>query len=158
MPNVAQPMPGLPSDDAMWDGVTVFANHALLWESDRLKWSANNDFTTWIPVATTAVSAALTLGANFVQPPVGGSVSVTVLNPVAAVVSISLDGNLSFPPTPVGNSATALLEIINSGTTTLTVTGISLPTGFTGSFAGTIPVGGSQPVAPLPYTNCGHIL
>lgn len=146
LPNLALDVPGLPSNDAQWDGVTVFANHALLWRDDRLKWSDVNDFTTWIPVATTAISAVFTLATDYIQPPVGGNVSITIINPVAAVKSISLDGDLAFPSTAVGTSSEAVLIIINSGTADLTVSGISLPEGFTGSFAGVIPVGQSQPV------------
>lgn len=146
LPRLCQDLPGLPSNDSNWDGVSVVANHAMLWKEDRIKWSDINDFTNWIPVATTAVSSALSVATDFVQPSPGGNVSVTVVNPAAAVVSISVSGSLSFPNTNVGSSSTLLLSTINSGTTVLDVTGISLPPGFSGNFAGSIPVGGSQPV------------
>lgn len=146
-------LPGLPVDDAAWDGVTVFFGHVLLWESDRLKWSDKDDFTTYIPVAETAVSAVLTLDESFVQPSPDGTVSVQVVNPVAAVRSISLSGSLAFSPVDIGETDTLLLNIINTGTADLTITGISFPDGFSGTASGVIPVGGALPVvvtfAPL---------
>lgn len=154
LPTVAQDLPGLPTDgtfnpktdDALWDGVTVFANHALLWKNDRIKWSDLNDFSLWIPVAETAVSTVLTLSDPFVQPAVGGNISVNITNPTTAVLSISLDGDLAFGSVTVGTTAQQLLSIINTGTADITVTGISLPDGFTGSFAGVITAGNTQPV------------
>jgi len=142
----ARPLPGLPSSDAEWDEVTTFADHVLLWKGDRLKWSDVNDFTLYLPVATTAVSAVLTLNAAFIQPPVGGQVTVSVTNPVTPVGSLSLTGSLTFPTTTVGTTSQEVLTIVNTGTAPLNVSGVSLPLGFTGNFVGQIPVGGSQPV------------
>lgn len=146
LPAVCQDLPGLPTSDAKWDGVTVFKDHVLLWRDDRLKWSDIDDFTTFIPVVQTAISAVLTLATNFIQPAPGGNVSVSISNPLGLVKSVSLVGPLVFPSTNVGDTATLLLNIENTGTDVLNVTGISLPSGFSGSFSGTIPVNGSVPV------------
>jgi len=63
---------------------------------------------------------------------------------------IGLVGNLAFGSVAVGSrSAPALLTISNSGTSTLTVTGMLVPGGaYTANWtSGTIPPGGSQPVS-----------
>ena len=142
----APALPGLPIGDAQWDGVISFYDHIVLWKDDRLKWSDIDNFYTFIPVAETAVSTSLTLANSFVQPAPGGNVSVTIVNPTAAVASISLTGSMAAGSVAVGSTGTLLLTIVNSGTTDLIVTGISMPPQFTGSYAGTIPVGGSVPV------------
>ncbi len=59
---------------------------------------------------------------------------------------ISLSGNLAFGNVIVGTSAQRTLAINSTGTTNLTVTGMSLPAGFSGNWSGTIPAGGSQNV------------
>lgn len=85
-----QPIPGLPSSDAQWDGVEVFFGHALLWKDDRMKWSDINDFSDWIPVGVTAASATLTVATGgFVQPAINATVAVTVNeNPSALGITV----------------------------------------------------------------------
>ena len=61
--------------------------------------------------------------------------------------TVSLTGNLSFGNVIVGSTATSTLTISNTGAAPLTVTGISYPPGYTGSFtSGTIAAGASQAV------------
>ena len=60
---------------------------------------------------------------------------------------ISLSGNLAFGSVPVGTSAQRTLTINSTGTSTLTVTNLTLPAGFSGNWSGTIAAGGSQNVA-----------
>lgn len=146
LPMLARDVPGLPTNDANWDGTCVFADHILLWKADRLKWSDRGDFTLWLPVDETVVSGIFTLNADFQQPAPGGTVTVSITNPVAEVISISLSGSLDFGSVAVGDSAQAILEITNSGTSPLTVTGLTLPTGYSGAFTGTIAVNQSSPV------------
>jgi hypothetical protein len=59
---------------------------------------------------------------------------------------IGLSGSLTFGSVLVGSSAQRTMTISNTGNSTLTVNGISYPSGFSGSFSGTIPAGGSQDV------------
>jgi hypothetical protein len=60
---------------------------------------------------------------------------------------IRLAGDLTFGNVIVGQTATRTLTIYNDGNSTLTVSGISYPNGFSGNWAnGTIPAGGSQNV------------
>ena len=67
------------------------------------------------------------------------------INP-APIHSIGLSGNLAFGSVPVGSTATSTLTITNTGNVVLTVSGISYPNGFSGTWSGTIPSGGSQNV------------
>ena len=61
--------------------------------------------------------------------------------------AITLSGNMNFGNLTVGTSATSTLTIANTGAGELTVTNVSYPSGFTGTFAsGTIPANGSQTV------------
>lgn len=60
--------------------------------------------------------------------------------------SINLTGNLSFGNVQVGSTAQQTLTIYNTGSSTLNVTGINCPNGFSGSWAGSIPQGNSHNV------------
>lgn len=144
--STAFPLPGLPANQNQYDGVAVFQNHVLLWSGDNLIWSDIDNFANYIPIAETAVSAVLTLTAPFTQPPPGGNIVVQVLTPSAIVSSLSMAGDMTFPPTEVGNTSQALLLLENTGDAPINVTGIALPDGFTGNFVGTIAIGASQDV------------
>ena len=143
----AFPLPGLPANQSQYDGVAIFANHVLLWMGDNLIWSDLDDFTNYIPIAETAVSAVLTLTAPFTQPPPNGNVVVQVINPLAVVASLSISGDLTFPPTEVGSTAQALMLLENTGNAPITVTAVALPVGFSTSYTGgLIPIGATQDV------------
>lgn len=146
LPMLARDLPGLPTADANWDGTVTFFDHVMLWKNDRLKWSDKGDFSLWIPVNQTVVSGIFTTVSDFVQPAPGGQVTVTIENPVAAVISISLAGSLDFGDVDLGDTAQNILTIVNSGTAPLTVTGLTLPPAFSGAFIGTIQPNQSAPV------------
>jgi len=59
---------------------------------------------------------------------------------------IRLDGDLSFGNVQVGSSAQRTLTIYNDGNATLSVSGISYPSGFSGNWSGTIGAGSSHGV------------
>ncbi len=59
---------------------------------------------------------------------------------------IALSGNLAFGNVTAGSSAQTTLTIYNGGNTSLNVTSISLPSGFSGNWSGTIPSAGTQTV------------
>ena len=154
----ALPLPGLPAG-SQYDGVAVFQNHVLLWQDDNLIWSDIDDFTDYIPIASTVVSAVLTLLAPFVQPIPGGSVTVQVANPAAVIPSLSISGDLTFPNTNVNDTSQALLTLTNTGNAPIEINSIDLPAGFAGTFTGPIAVGASQsvtitfsPTQSIPYS------
>jgi hypothetical protein len=74
--------------------------------------------------------------------------------------AISLSGNMSFGNATVGTTTTSTLTIANTGAGELTITSVSYPSGFTGTFtSGVIPANGSQsvtvtfaPIAVQSYT------
>ena len=72
---------------------------------------------------------------------------------------VSLSGNLAFGNVTAGSSAQTTLTIYNGGNSPLTVSSISLPSGFSGNWSGTIPSAGSQTVtvtsAPTAATTYG---
>ncbi len=68
---LARPLPGL-ADAAGWEGVTVIAEHVVLWRGDTLLHSDLQDFTVYIPIAETAVSLRAPVTADFIQPAPGG--------------------------------------------------------------------------------------
>ena len=68
----ARPVPGLP-DTSAWDGIEEFAGHLILWKGERYKWCHINDFTTWIPVGTTATSLNVETLEDFQHPNVGAT-------------------------------------------------------------------------------------
>jgi hypothetical protein len=73
------------------------------------------------------------------------SVSTTgTVNPVTKIVSLS--GNLAFGNVTVNSSLQSTLTISNAGNSTMTVSSISYPSGFSGNWSGPIAAGGSQPV------------
>lgn len=59
---------------------------------------------------------------------------------------IRLTGDLAFGEVQVGSSATRTLTIFNDGNSTLTVSSITYPAGFSGNWNGTIAAGGSRDV------------
>jgi formylglycine-generating enzyme len=100
----------------------------------------------------TAVQAqTAVLGANLTTlrlqfDDLSGILNPPILDKIAILIEnfrvISLSGNLVF-----GNTVnTNQLEIANTGTGNLTVSGISYPTGFSGNWSGLIPPGASQNV------------
>lgn len=65
-----RPIPGLP-DQTGYDGVEVFAGHAILWKGSTIKGSDLNDFSNWIPIGITASVGRATLATEFQQPAEG---------------------------------------------------------------------------------------
>ncbi len=76
----------------------------------------------------------------------GGTNTIAVSGTAISRV-IVLSGDLAFGNVVIGTAATRTLTISNRGTDALTVYGISVPQGFSGSWSGTIPPGSSQDVS-----------
>ncbi len=60
--------------------------------------------------------------------------------------AIQLTGNLAFGDVPIGTSSDRTLTIYNDGSGVLNVSGVSLPSRFSGNWSGSIPSGGQQGV------------
>ena len=62
-------------------------------------------------------------------------------------VAIALSGNLAFGSITINQSATSTMTVSNTGSSAVTVSSITFPSGFAGNWSsGTIAAGGSQPV------------
>jgi hypothetical protein len=83
--------------------------------------------------------------------------SITMTAPITEAASfaliparvISLSGDLAFGSVTVGGSSNRMLTIANTGNSPLTVGSISCPSGFSASWLGVIPAGGSTNVGVL---------
>ncbi|MGN6641948.1 MAG: choice-of-anchor D domain-containing protein [Verrucomicrobiota bacterium] len=92
---------------------------------------------TFAPTSATAYGGTVTVTCNKTSGTNTLAISGTGTNPPPTRI-ISLSGDLAFPSVLVGSSAQLTLTITNSGNSPLSVTGISLPTGFSGDFSGSI--------------------
>ena len=101
---------------------------------------------TFAPVAVASYSGTVTVASDATSGTGTVAASGTGVAPLVVTKIIGLSGNLAFGNVTNGTTATATLTLNNTGNTTLTVTSISYPTGFSGAWSGTIPAGGSQDV------------
>ncbi len=92
---------------------------------------------TFTPVAMTNYSGTITITSDAT----GGFNTIAVSGTGTASRIISVSGNLAFGSVATGTNATAILTISNSGNSTLTVSSISYPSGFSGAFSGAIAAG-----------------
>ncbi len=119
-------VPGLPADDAKWDGVESFFGHLILWKGDRFKWSAQDNFSLWYPVALTAATFAMTVDApGFVQPAVTASVVIpTVEDP--ATEGVVVGQVISIDDVQSGYTYTNYYQVTAISTGPNTITGTLL--------------------------------
>lgn len=141
---------------------TNFCNAVAVYFSNSPTWfqvNSSTSITTVVPAGTNTVDvrvvgpggvSQITANDQFTY----GTASVTPTNKV-----ISLNGNLSFGSVTIETSAQRTLTISNTGNTNLTVSGISYPNGFSGSWSGIIQAGGSTNITvtflPTSATNYG---
>jgi len=87
------------------------------------------------------------------------SANITLTINSGATKIIGLSGSLAFGNVVTGTTLSATLVIRNSGTTNLTVSSLSYPSGFSGPWSGTIAAGGTRNVtvtfAPLAIASYG---
>lgn len=105
---------------------------------------ASRDVTvTFAPAAAQNYSGSLTVNSDKTSGTNTRAVSGTGYSPTRV---IRLSGDISFGGIVVGQTAARTLTIYNDGNTTLTVSSISYPSGFSGNWSGTIAAGGSRNV------------
>ena len=100
---------------------------------------------TFSALATAVYSGSLSVNSNATSGTAILAASGTGTAPVTRIISVT--GNLAFGAHTTGTLTTSNVTIGNSGSAALTVTGITLPSGFSGSYAGSISAGGSASVA-----------
>ncbi|MGB2829103.1 MAG: choice-of-anchor D domain-containing protein [Phycisphaerae bacterium] len=97
------------------------------------------------PQSTGSKSTALSIYSDDPDEPTK-TVQLTGVGLPASTRIIRLVGDLAFGNVRVGQTATRMLTICNDGNSTLTVSGITYPSGFSGAWSGTIAAGGSRSV------------
>ncbi|TAH18459.1 MAG: choice-of-anchor D domain-containing protein [Cytophagales bacterium] len=111
--------------------------------------SSQNVSVTFAPDIAGTFNGSIVVNANQTSGTNTISVSGAATQPL--VKAISLAGDLNFGTVTIGETSQKLLTINNTGTALLTITGLTLPAGFTGTFSGTIAVGASQ-IVMLTFT------
>lgn len=99
---------------------------------------------TFSPTAAQAYSGTIDITSNKTSGTSTSSVSGT--GTASATKIIQLTGSLDFGTIQTGTTPTKVLTITNSGDADLVVSGITYPSGFTGSYSGTIAAGASYDV------------
>ena len=102
---------------------------------------STNITVTFAPVALQSYGGTITVGSDATS----GTSTITASGSGTAIPTriIGLSGNLAFGNVTTGTTAHATMTIANSGNSTLTVSSIAYPTGFSGAFSGTVAAGGS---------------
>ena len=114
------------------------------WSGTIAAGSSHSVIVTFSPTSATSYGGTVTVnsdatsGVNTITASGTGTVTPTRI--------ISLGGNLAFGSVAVGSTPQSTLTIYNTGSSTMTVSSISYPSGFSGSWSGTIAAGGSHPV------------
>ncbi len=115
------------------------------WSGSISAGSSRNVTVTFRPVEARSYSGTITVHANAASGTNTRSCSgIGVGEPAESVIRLS--GNLSFGEVTVGESAQRTLTIHNDGDAALNVSSISYPTGFSGSWSGSISAGNSRNV------------
>jgi uncharacterized protein (TIGR02145 family) len=99
---------------------------------------------TFSPTSTTAYGGTITVNSDKTSGT--NTISCSGAGVSTPTRIISLSGNLSFGNINVNQSSQKTFIISNTGNSTLTVSSISFPSGFSGSWSGTIVAGGSKSV------------
>jgi hypothetical protein len=130
-------------------GQIIFANSSQTFEDSGDSGSlvvedvATNPRAIGLLFAGSSTSAA----ANPIDEVLGFLGATMVGEPASGTRIINLSGDLAFGDTGLGLTSTRNLTISNTGTSTLTITSINYPAGFSGNWSsGAIPAGGSQNV------------
>ena len=119
--------------------------------------SATNVVVTFAPTAMASYGGPVTVSSDAA----GGTNTLTAagIGTAAPLRLIGLTGNLAFGSVTVGTGAQRTLTVANTGDATLTVSGISYPSGFSGTFSGSIAAGRATNVtvtfAPAQVTSYG---
>jgi hypothetical protein len=108
--------------------------------------STTNVIVTFSPTDTITYSGSVTVDSDATSGANTVTASGTGINPPPVAPIISLSGDLDFGDVEVGSSAQLTLTISNAGTSTLTISNITYPNGFSGAFAGAIETGATTNV------------
>lgn len=129
-------------------GVTFPAGFSGNWSTGNIPANGSQNVSvTFSPNAAQAFGGTITVNSNRTSGTNTAQASGT--GTAVATSIISVPASLNFGDCPVGGTRTVALTISNTGNSHLNVTGISFPAGFSGTWSGNIPSGGSQTVSVL---------
>ena len=127
------------------------------WSGTISAGSSRNVTVTFAPNSATSYGGTITVNSDKTSGTNTRSCSGTGVATSTRIISLS--GNLAFGNVQVGSTAQRTLTISNTGNSTLSVSSISYPSGFSGSWSGTISAGSSRNVtvtfAPNSATSYG---
>lgn len=122
-------------------GITYPAGFSGAYTGTIAAGSSANVTVTFSPAAVQSYSGHITVATNRTSGTNTRAISGTG---IAASRIIGLSGDMNFGVVSLGATKTAVLTLSNTGNSPLAVSSITYPAGFSGAFAGVIPVGGSQ--------------
>lgn len=125
-------------------GITYPAAFTGDWSGTIGPGSSTNVTVTFSPSSATNYGGDLSVSSDAIGGT--GTMPVSGTGTVIPTRIIGLSGNLAFGEVQVGQTAARTLTISNAGNTTLTVSGISYPSGFSGGWSGTVGPGSSRVV------------
>jgi formylglycine-generating enzyme required for sulfatase activity/uncharacterized membrane protein len=128
-------------------GITYPNGFSGNWSSGTIAaGNSQNVAVTFSPSAATSYGGTITVTSDKTSGT--NTISCSGTGTAVATRVISLSGSLAFGNVVVGSSSGATMTISNTGNSTLTVSGITYPSGFSGNWSsGTIAAGNSQNVA-----------
>jgi hypothetical protein len=125
-------------------GITYPDGFSGAWSGTVAAGGSQNVTVTFAPTAVQSYSGTVTVASDKTS----GANTIAASGTGTAVPTrvIALSGDLAFGTVMVDTTATRTLTINNTGNSTLTVSGITYPDGFSGAWSGTVAAGGSQNV------------
>lgn len=127
-------------------GISFPSGFSGNWNTGSIPANGSQNVTvTFSPTAAQLFSGTITVNSDRTSG--ANTVSASGTGTAVATRVISVPTSLNFGDCPVGGTRTVILTIGNSGNSPLNVTGISNPEGFSGTWSGNIPSGGSQTVS-----------
>lgn len=129
-------------------GVSISAPFSTNWNNGTILPGASQTITvTFNPTSQGNFSSNLTVNSNASNNPVSLLATGTGTQQTGQTRIISLSGNLSFGNVTVGQTSSKTLTISNTGNSSLTVSSITSPQGYSGSYSGSIAAGSSVNVS-----------
>jgi peptidoglycan/xylan/chitin deacetylase (PgdA/CDA1 family) len=126
--------------------ITYPSGFSGAWSGTVAAGSFHNVAVTFAPTAIKSYTGNVRVNSDKTSGTATKAASGTGIAPATLTRVIGLSGNLALGNVTTGTTATATVTITNSGNATLTVSGITYPSGFSGAWSGTIVAGGSQNV------------
>ena len=125
-------------------GISYPSGFSGTWSGSVAAGGSQNVTVTFAPTTATSYSGTVTVNSDKTSGTNTRSCSGTGTAVPTRIISLS--GDLGFGDVTVGSSTTRTLTISNTGSSTLSVSGISYPSGFSGTWSGSVAAGGSQNV------------